>query len=79
MKSQIICIVGIPYSFTDNSGKLCEGVTKKAAVIHFNEDGSCRSLEVVKCTKDFEAPLKKDGEIYFDGYGRLSKFVPLQG
>lgn len=79
MKSQVVCIVQIPYSFTDKTGKLCEGVTKKAAVINFNDDNSPRGLECVKCSKDFDAPLKKDGEIYFDGFGRVSKFVPLQG
>ena len=58
MKSQVVCIVQIPYSFTDKSGKLCEGVTKKAAVINFNDDNTPRGLECVKISKALTLRLK---------------------
>lgn len=79
MQTEVVAVVGIPYAFTDKDGKAVSGTSMKACVLHFNDDNTVRSMEVVKCVPDFKAPLKTRGNIYFDGYGRCSKFEPLQG
>lgn len=75
-KSKLYVIVNVPYDFQDEKGNQRKGVTRKAAVCEFEENGDVHSIYTAKCVEGFDAPLRQMGFLTYDKYGRISGFRP---
>lgn len=73
-KVKIYAVVDVPYNFTDEKGNTRKGVTRKAAVCEFEENGDVHSAYTAKCVEGFDAPLRQFGYLDYDKYGRICRF-----
>lgn len=71
---KIYAIVDVPYNFQDEKGNNRKGITRKAAVCEYDDNGDVHSIYTSKCVEGFDAPLRQFGFLDYDKYGRICRF-----
>lgn len=77
---EVVCIVDVPYNFTDENGKKRSGITRKCVFLDYDtETDTVRGVGVSKCVPEFRCDLKRRGTLNYDRNGRVQTFTPLSG